>query len=483
MKKLIFFILLTTLSISVFATDIFVQAGDNTITAALATAEPGDVLVLVEEGVYSNDPLFIYEPITIKAYDGLVNRPVVSYLWGPDSATIAEQEKTLAFTYASLTLEGLEVTMEGDTALTSGITTRMFRNRAFTGVNWNFSDCLFRDASQATMSITGVVDTFMVADGSYYIDGRDYVDNAGVVIDGVTVAEEDVQGVLDTLIIDDCVFNNFLGGGPKINHAPGHGRGVYYYTQFTNNTVFNTDHHALQIRMRDVAEGDDLSLYGQAVIDHNTFHIVGGADRNAVFLKFVHTTSYITNTTMSETSGKPFNVLNAEAVLIDYSNWFNYGANPPSGATVNLGTNNLEVDPLFVDGTNGDLTLQAESPLIGAGSDASTIGDPRWYTDPSGVENTGMVATYNLHPNFPNPFNPSTSIRFSLTASAQVRLAIHNALGQEVKTLISDSYNPGTYTVTWDGTGLTGEQVPSGIYMYQLSDGSSTITRKMVLMK
>lgn len=382
MKKLIIFILLTSLSISVFAADIFVQAGNNTITAALATADPGDVLVLVEEGVYANDPLFIYKPITIKAFDGLASKPIVSYLWGPDSATIAEQERTLAFTYASLTLEGLELTMEGDSALTDGLVTRMFRNRAFTGVNWNFSDCLIRDVGQATMSISGVVDTFMIADGSYYIDGRDYVDNDGVIIDGDTVATMDVQGVLDTLIIDNCIFKDLTTGAAKINHAPSHGRGVYYYTRFTNNTVYNVNHHALNLRMRDVNEGTDETLYGVAEIDHNTFH---GVTKDGIMLKWVNPNSYITNTTISDVGGKAINVLVVN-VPVDYSNWFNVTTGP-SNKWVD-GGNNLQVDPLFTDASTGDLTLAANSPLIGAGSDGSTIGDPRWEPTVTTVDPT-----------------------------------------------------------------------------------------------
>jgi hypothetical protein len=354
--------------------EIYVQAGENTITAALATAQGGDVLVLVEEGVYSNDPLFIYKPVTIKAFSGLVNKPVISFLWSADTLVIPNQERTLAFTYASLTLEGIEFTMEGDSALTAGLTTRMFRNRAYKGVNWKFSDCLFRDASQATMSITGVVDSFMVADGSWHYDSTDYIDNYPFVIEGDTVAQSGLFGVLDTLIIDNSVFKNFLGGGPKINHAPGHGRGVYSYTQFTNNTVSNTDHHTIQIRMRDVNEGNDDSLYGTAVFDHNTIHGVGGNNRKGIFFKFVNPASYIKNTTISDVSGNAINCLSTTAV--DYCNWYNVGTAPVNKWVD--GGHNVQVDPLFTNASTGDFTLPANSPLIHAGSDSSGIGDPRW---------------------------------------------------------------------------------------------------------
>jgi hypothetical protein len=383
--------LLAVASSGLMGTDIFVQAGDNTITSALATAEAGDRLVLVEEGVYSNDPLFVYKPVTIAAFDGLATKPVVSFLFSTDTtdSIFALLERTLVFTYASLTLEGVEFTMESD--FDHGLPTRMFRNRAYTGVNWKFTDCLFRDASQATMSITGVLDSFMVADGSWHFDGIDYEDNDPFVVDGVTVAQDGEQGVLDTLIIDNCVFNNFLGGGPKINHKPGHGRGIYSYIQFTNNTVSNTDHHAIQFAMRDVNEGSDNSLYGTAVIDHNTIHGVAptSSNRNAIMLKYMNSASTIMNTTISDVGNQVINVQASDSVLVDYCNWYNSGSGPVQQWTD--GGHNLQVDPLFADASANDFTLLTGSPLIGAGSDGSTIGDPRWDL-PSNIDPVNTTA-------------------------------------------------------------------------------------------
>ena len=472
--------LLAVASSGLMATDIFVQAGDNTITSALATAEAGDRLVLVEEGVYSNDPLFVYKPVTIAAFDGLANKPVVSFLWSTDTSVVPLQEKTLAFTYASLTLEGLEVTMEGDSALTSGITTRMFRNRAYTGVNWKFSDCLFRDASQATMSITSVNDTFLLADGSEFIDGLHFVDNEGVVVDGDTVAQDGSFGVLDTLIIDNCVFNNFLGGGPKINHKPGHGRGVFSYIQFTNNTVSNTDHHAIQFAMRDVDQGSDNSLYGTAVIDHNTIHGVAptSSNRNGIFLKYVNSASTIMNTTLTDVGNQVINIQESESVLVDYCNWYNSGSGPVQQWTD--GGHNLQVDPLFADASANDFTLLTGSPLIGAGSDGSTIGDPRW--DPTAVsvndDSPVIMDGYSLHQNYPNPFNPVTEISFDLPIAGDISLRVFNMLAQEVALIASGNYPAGLHTISFNAV-----ELPSGIYFYTLTGSGVTVTRKMILMK
>ena len=481
-KTLTVGLLLVVASSGLMATDIFVQPGNNTITGALDTAAAGDRLVLVAEGVYSNDPLFVLRPVTIAAFDGLASRPILSFLWSTDSAVIANLERTLAFTYASLTLEGLEVTMSEarDSAKTAGLVTRMFRNRAYEGVNWKFTDCLFRDASQATMSITGVLDSFMVADGSWHFDGIDYEDNDPVVVDGDTIATTPgLHGVLDTLIIDNCVFNNFLGGGPKINHKPGHGRGVLSYTQFTNNTVNNTDHNTIAFAMRDVNEGSVNSLYGTAVINHNTINGIAGNNRNAIMLNYVNSASTIMNTTITDVGNQAINVQNSDSVLVDYSNWYSVGSGPVQQWTD--GGHNLQVDPLFTSDSTGDFTLLAGSPLIGAGSDSSTIGDPRW--DPTAVvsvydDSPVIIDGYSLGQNYPNPFNPVTKITFDLPIADDISLKAFNMIGQEVALIASGNYPAGVHTVRFNGVDL-----PSGIYFYTLTGGGIYVTRKMILMK
>jgi hypothetical protein len=468
---------LAVASSGLMATDIFVQPGENTITAALATAEAGDKLVLVQEGVYSNDPLFVYKPVTIAAFDGLATKPVVSFLYSTNTtdSIFALLERTLVFTYASMTLEGLEFTMESD--FDHGMPTRMFRNRAYKDVNWKFTDCLFRDASQATMSITGVLDSFMVADGSWHFDGIDYSDNDPFVVDGDTIAQSGLHGVLDTLIIDNCVFNDFLLGGPKINHKPGHGRGVYSYIQFTNNTVSNTDHNTIAFGMRDVDEGSDNSLYGTAVIDHNTIHGIAGDNRNAIMLKYVNSASTIMNTTITDVGNQVINIQESDAVLVDYCNWYNSGSGPVQQWTD--GGHNLQVDPLFADASANDFTLLTGSPLIGAGSDGSNIGDPRWPTSVSVDDDSRVIIDgYSLRQNYPNPFNPVTEINFALPIASDISLRVFNMLAQEVALIASGNYPAGLHTVSFNAV-----ELPSGIYFYTLTSDGVTITRKMILMK
>jgi hypothetical protein len=92
-----------------------------------------------------------------------------------------------------------------------------------------------------------------------------------------------------------------------------------------------------------------------------------------------------------------------------------------------------------------------------------------------------------LGQNFPNPFNPVTKISYRITGSGgrnnHTRLDIFNILGRHVTTLVDRIENPGTYTVTWDGTDKLGSAVASGLYFYRLTRQDQSESRKMILLK
>lgn len=90
---------------------------------------------------------------------------------------------------------------------------------------------------------------------------------------------------------------------------------------------------------------------------------------------------------------------------------------------------------------------------------------------------------FNLFQNFPNPFNPSTVIRFNLFKSKNIKLQILNINGELVKTIFEKELPPGQHEVIWDGTDSQNRKVTSGVYLYRLVSNENELTRKMILIK
>ena len=99
----------------------------------------------------------------------------------------------------------------------------------------------------------------------------------------------------------------------------------------------------------------------------------------------------------------------------------------------------------------------------------------------STVRGTALPTDFALGQNYPNPFNPSTIIPYQLPASAYVRLEVFNLLGQRLATLVDAERSAGIHTAQWDATDAAGRAVGAGVYIYRLSSGGMTESRRMVL--
>jgi hypothetical protein len=110
--------------------------------------------------------------------------------------------------------------------------------------------------------------------------------------------------------------------------------------------------------------------------------------------------------------------------------------------------------------------------------DNATIG-----TGSKAYELKPVPAEFALRDNYPNPFNPTTTIQYDLPISGNVSVIIYNLAGQEVARLVNSAQEAGYHSIIWNGTNFTGAQAAAGIYFYQIQAGGFVRTKKMLLLK
>tara|TARA_Y100000588_G_C14206774_1_gene905000 strand:- start:1207 stop:1905 length:699 start_codon:yes stop_codon:yes gene_type:complete len=90
---------------------------------------------------------------------------------------------------------------------------------------------------------------------------------------------------------------------------------------------------------------------------------------------------------------------------------------------------------------------------------------------------------FALHPNYPNPFNPSTTISYDLSQETYVRITIYDITGKRIRTLVNQLQSIGTKTIVWDGMDDFNRTVSGGVYLYSIEAEAFRKTRKMLLLK
>ena len=154
-----------------------------------------------------------------------------------------------------------------------------------------------------------------------------------------------------------------------------------------------------------------------------------------------------------------------------------------NNGTVNWMDGNMDVDPLFVDEGNGDYNLQSTSPCIDAGDPVSSL-DPdgtiadmgAWFYNQGSAIEDNEIENVNCNlSNYPNPFNPLTTIKFDIKENENGILIIFNMKGQIVE---SHQFEAGEHNFQWNASSMS-----SGIYLYQLQTENITVNKKMLLLK
>ncbi len=136
------------------------------------------------------------------------------------------------------------------------------------------------------------------------------------------------------------------------------------------------------------------------------------------------------------------------------------------------------IDTNWTDEASGVHFFYKITALDFAGNES----DPTTPDEVVDVDDAPPVAL-TLHANVPNPFNPSTEIRFDLPTAGAVRLSVYDVTGRMVRDLISEHLEPGVHVYTWDGRAGSGQAMASGIYFSVLSTEDRTLRQKMVLLK
>jgi tetratricopeptide (TPR) repeat protein len=120
-------------------------------------------------------------------------------------------------------------------------------------------------------------------------------------------------------------------------------------------------------------------------------------------------------------------------------------------------------------------------------TDANEQEDALWGLITANTDEGGVWApeftTPQLYSNYPNPFNPSTTIRYDLPQDADVRLTVYNIRGQKVATLVKERLERGQHQVVWNGVDEHGRSVSSGVYLYRLDAAGKSTAKKMLLLK
>jgi hypothetical protein len=105
-------------------------------------------------------------------------------------------------------------------------------------------------------------------------------------------------------------------------------------------------------------------------------------------------------------------------------------------------------------------------------------------TELSNINETPTLAvSFKVYDNFPNPFNPTTTLQYDLPEDATVKIMIYDLMGREVKTLVNNQQTAGFKSIIWNASNNLGQPVSAGMYLYRISAGEFHSVKKMVLLK
>ena len=439
-----------------------VDATQDAILDAIAEAQPGDIIELTEGGVvYNNsDELRIEVPLTIRAADGLSERPIL-YNNGTDGT------KDVIRLYNSLRLEGIEIDgMAPDSTIKYAIRSCDETNCAVPEFDLFVIDSYIHD----------------IVDGS---DG-----NALRIYGGAGSGPGGEYPFADSIVFRNTNIHNTGKQAIRVGLESGYsdlaGFGFYNanYFEFTNGTITDSRNEAIGVYGGGI--GGEMGEGTVVRINHLTCNNCGYDGSRAVYAWDAYDTvvknSVFTNTPTGDYVIRLYGP-EAYATYIDTMNVAAITA--VDGARVEEPV--FSVDPMYVDADApaAELAYAEGSPVRDMADDGLALGDVRLAgQDPTqigtAIEQVGteLPERLALQQNYPNPFNPATTIPFELEKQGTAMLTVYDMLGRAVKTLVNEQLAAGSYKVTFHADGLA-----SGMYLYVLDVDGQQVRRNMVLMK
>ncbi|MFC1569037.1 choice-of-anchor D domain-containing protein [bacterium] len=319
--------------------------------------------------------------------------------------------------------------------------------------DWNVSDHLAPGESKTSWDLTSTV--IDVPAGEYYLgaitDAKNEIIELNENNNTRTAASHNV------IIPEKHVEPEACEGNMISNWSFTNGMNDWQFTVMgSGNAVYSIEDDVVHIQITGGGENPwDVSLM------QYDFMIINGNTYTATFQAKAASPRDLS--ALVGMAANPFTVYNSDNTYSLTSEWqtftstftMNYPTDPGARVGFDIGISDVDV---YLD--NICLVETASS------------------TDMKPNEPSQIVRTFNLFQNHPNPFNPSTTIRYTVPKSCHVTLTIYDLLGKEIIALVSESRSPGEYSVSWNSEGHA-----AGIYLYRLKTAEFIETRKLILQK
>ena len=414
-----------------------VAAGQNTLMDAVDAAEAGDIIELTDAGgeYLNDDQINVRVPLTVRAADGLAERPVVMNNEPDESA------RSVFRIYNSLHLDGIEIDGQA-------------------GTDFNAKYLLRIDGDAVDSSMVLKVTNSYLHDVVAGSDGNFLRHYPGT--------------FADSLIFRNSIFN--ISGKEGIrskDESSNSGLYNFGYFEVTNSTFANTRQAAIYIYAGD---GDASTPEPEVVMDRITCHNCGHGNGRAFyprgFQNVMITNSIIANSKMDS----EFSVKLEGNSMISHSDTFMVAPVVLNGTST--ATDMYNIDPEFVDPDNLDFSIPMANALRMAGTDGMGIGDMRWLADRTSIETLEIPEErgFVLGQNYPNPFQSQTTIPYRMERQGHVTLEVFDLLGRRVAQIREGFESAGSHTAT-----VSMDRQAPGTYFYKLSVDGQVTWRKLVV--